>query len=268
MRSVRVCVLGSGSSGNCLWVEAGETRALIDCGLPMRETRRRCLEAGLPFKELTDVFLTHEHADHSSAAGILARKLGVRVHATRGTWRALRDPPPPSLRHTVRADAPIELGDLTVTPIAIPHDVDEPVAYRFSDGSASGAVVTDLGCAPPPLWRALRRLDLLVLEMNHDLRMLVEGPYPWSLKRRIRGDHGHLSNEQGAKLLARVLHDGLRHVVLAHLSEHNNTEKHARHAAEAVLDRSKARLCVASQARPLDPVVIGPHRPRQLALFA
>lgn len=261
-------MLGSGSTGNCLWVEAGATRALIDCGLPMRETRRRCLDRGLPFKELTDIFLTHEHADHSYAAGILARKLGVRVHATRGTWRALGDPPPPPLRHVVRAGAPVKLRDLTVTPIEIPHDVDEPVAYRFEDGHACGAVVTDLGCAPPPLWRALRGLDLLVLEMNHDLRMLVEGPYPWSVKRRIRSDHGHLSNEQGAKLLGRVLHDGLRHVVLAHLSDHNNTEKHARRAAEDVLDRSKARLSVASQAGPLEPVVIGPHRPRQLALFA
>ena len=140
MRSVRICVLASGSTGNCLWVEAGQTRALIDCGLPLRETRRRCLEAGLPFKELTDVFLTHEHADHSYAAGILARKLGVRVHATRGTWRALRDPPPPSLRHAVREGIPVRLGELTVTPIGVPHDAGEPVAYRFDDGAASGAL--------------------------------------------------------------------------------------------------------------------------------
>src|SRR5262249_55640366 len=197
-----------------------------------------------------------------------ARKLGVRVHATRGTWRALRDPPPPSLRHAVRAGMPVKLHDLTVEPIAVPHDVDEPVAFRFDDGHASGAVVTDLGCAPPPLWRALRGLDILVLEMNHDLRMLLDGPYPWSLKTRIRGDHGHLSNEQGAKLLARVAHSGLRHVALAHLSEHNNTENHARRAAEAALDRSKARLCLGSPAAALDPLEIGPHRPRQLALFA
>jgi phosphoribosyl 1,2-cyclic phosphodiesterase len=268
MRSVRVCVLGSGSSGNCLWVDAGSTRALFDCGLPLRETRRRCLGAGLPFNELTDVFLTHEHADHAYAAGMLGRKLGVRVHATRGTWRALRDPPPPPLRHAVRAGVPVKLGDLTVQPLAIPHDVAEPVAYRFDDGFASGAIVTDLGCAPAAVWRPLRGLDAIVLEMNHDLRMLLEGPYPWSLKKRIRGDHGHLSNDQGARLLGQIVHGGLRHVVLAHLSEHNNTEKHARAAAERALDRSRARVAVGSQAAALDPIEIGPHRPRQLALFA
>ena len=270
MRSVRICVLASGSTGNCLWVEAGQTRALIDCGLPLRETRRRCLEAGLPFKELTDVFLTHEHADHSYAAGILARKLGVRVHATRGTWRALRDPPPPSLRHAVREGIPVRLGELTVMPIGVPHDAGEPVAYRFDDGAASGALVTDLGCAPPPLWRSLRGLDALVVEMNHDLRMLLDGPYPWSLKKRIRSDHGHLSNEQGARLLSRLAHEGLRHVVLAHLSEHNNSEKHARRAAEEALAKrgSKAHLSVGSPARPLDPLVVTPKRARQLALFA
>src|SRR5262249_28943947 len=106
MRLVRGCVVGGGSSGGCPWGGAGRTGALFDCGLPLRETRRRCLDAGLPFRELTDVFLTHEHADHAYAAGMLARKLGVRVHATRGTWRALRDPPPPSLRHAVRAGMP------------------------------------------------------------------------------------------------------------------------------------------------------------------
>lgn len=267
IRSVRVCVLSSGSSGNCLWVEAGETRALFDCGLPLRETKQRCLDAGLPFKELTDVFVTHEHADHSYGAAILARKLGVRVHATRGTFRWLRDLPAPELRHVVRAGVPVKLGELTVTPVEVPHDAGEPVAYRFEGGGASGAVVTDLGCAPPPLWRALRGLDLLVLEMNHDLHMLLDGPYPWPLKKRIRGDHGHLSNDQGAALLGHVMHDGLRHVVLAHLSEHNNTEAHARRAAEAVLS-SRTALSIGSQARALDPVVIGAHKPRQLALFA
>src|SRR2546430_1227788 len=129
MRSVRICVLASGSGGNCLWVEAGQTRALFDAGLPLRETRRRCLEAGLPFNELTDVFLTHEHADHCHAAGIIARKLGVRVHATRGTFKALRDPPPPNLRFQIRGAEEVVLGGLRVTPLALPHDAYEPVAY-------------------------------------------------------------------------------------------------------------------------------------------
>ena len=152
----------------------------------------------------------------------------------------------------------------------MPHDAHEPVIYRFTDGTASAALVTDLGCAPPPLLRALRGLDALVLEMNHDLRMLLDGPYPWSVKKRIRSDHGHLSNEQAAKLLGRVLHQDLRHLVLAHLSEHNNLEKHARRTAEQVLEKrgARVRLTIGSQVRALEPLVLTPPRARQLALFA
>ncbi len=262
IRSVRLCVLSSGSGGNSLWVDAGAARILIDAGLPLRETARRCKSAGLDVRELTDVFLTHEHADHAGAAGVLGRNLGVRVHATRGTLRALRDPP-------------VCLEGLTVTPVALPHDAWEPVAYVVDDGATRAAIVTDLGSVSAAIVRALQGLDALVLEMNHDVRMLIEGPYPWSLKQRIRGDRGHLSNEQGARLLQDVLHGGLRHLVLAHLSEHNNTEGHARRAAERVLEKhgSRARLCIGSQARALDPVLLEPARAvplrkaRQLALF-
>ena len=274
MRSVRICVVSSGSSGNCLWVEAGQTKALIDCGLPLRETRRRCLEQGLRFNDLTDVFLTHEHADHCHAAGIFARRLGVRVHATRGTMQMLRDPPPEELRRAVRAGVEVRLAGLTITPVALPHDAHEPVAYVFDDGLVKGAIVTDLGCAPPSVVRALQGLDAVVLEMNHDVRMLLEGPYPWPLKKRISGGRGHLSNKQGAELLAQLL--PVRHVTLAHLSEHNNTPSHARRAAEAVLSRfgGSTRLCVGSQSRALDPIDLQPaqaiplRRARQLALFA
>jgi len=225
MRSVRICVLSSGSGGNCLWVEAGATRALIDAGLPLRETKRRCLDAGLRF--------------------------------------------------AVRAGVAVQFPALRITPVALPHDAWEPVAYVFDDGAVRGAIVTDLGCAPPSVVRALQGLDALVLEMNHDVRMLIEGPYPWSLKQRIRGGRGHLSNAQGAALLAQVLHGGLRHLTLAHLSEHNNTPAHARRAAEAVLSRygSAARLCIGGQSRALDPVLLEParavplRRGRQLALF-
>lgn len=274
MRSVRLCVLASGSGGNCLHVEAGATRILVDAGLPLRETARRCASRGLDLRAVSDVLLTHEHADHGGCAGVLARKLGVVVHATRGTLGALRDPPPEEQRRTLCAGAPLRLGALSIVPLALPHDAREPVAYVFEDDAgARAAIVTDLGAVTPAIVEALRGLDALVLEMNHDVRMLLDGPYPWALKQRIRGGRGHLSNAQGAELLEGVLHPGLRHLVLAHLSEHNNTEAHALRAAEAVLTRhgSAARAQVGRQGRALEPLLLEPsalpRRPRQLALF-
>ena len=271
---MRICVLSSGSGGNCLYVETATTRVLVDAGLAMKETARRCGQAGVHLRDVTDVLLTHEHADHSHAAGILARRLDLQVHATQGTLRALRDPPPPELQVPLRSGESFLIGDLRITPVGVPHDAADPIAYVFEDPQGRrAAIVTDLGCAPREVSHALRGLDALVLEMNHDVRMLLDGPYPFSLKRRIRSDRGHLSNAQGAKLLSEVLHGGLRNLVLAHLSEHNNTERHARSEVEAVLSRagSNVRLAVGSQARALEPIDVAraPRvKPRQLALFA
>jgi phosphoribosyl 1,2-cyclic phosphodiesterase len=279
---VRLCVLSSGSGGNTAWIEADGARVLVDAGLSLRETRRRCADAGLDLRDVTDVLLTHEHADHCFGAASIARKLGARVHATSGTFRALRDPPPDELCFPLPHDGSLLLGrSLRVTAIPVPHDAVEPVAYSFEERLEGGrciraAIVTDLGSAPRILARALRGLDVLVLETNHDARLLIEGPYPPSLKRRVRSDLGHLSNAQAAQLIAQVLHPGLRHLVLAHLSEHNNTPRHARREAEAVLElhQSRAVLHLAGQARPLAPIELDAAnarstvRPRQLALFA
>jgi phosphoribosyl 1,2-cyclic phosphodiesterase len=279
---VRLCVLSSGSGGNTAWIEADGARVLVDAGLSFRETKRRCAQVGLDIRDVTDVLLTHEHADHCFGAASIARKVGARVHATEGTFRALRDPPPQELCFPLPHDGSLLLGPgLQVRAIPIPHDAVDPVAYSFEERLEGGrciraAVVTDLGCAPRTLARALRDLDVLVLETNHDARLLIEGPYPPSLKRRVRSDLGHLSNAQAAQLIAQVLHRGLRHLVLAHLSEHNNTPAHARREAEAVLElrESRAALHLAKQARALPPIELDAAsarstvRPRQLALFA
>jgi phosphoribosyl 1,2-cyclic phosphodiesterase len=283
---VRLCVLSSGSAGNCVWVEAPGARVLIDAGLSLRETRRRCAEAGLDLRDLTDICLTHEHGDHSFGTSVIARKTGARVHATAGTFRALHDPPPCELRFPLPGSAAgpyadLVLGSLRIRALPIPHDALEPVAYlleeRIGDGRGiRAAVVTDLGFPTRALACALKDLDALVVEMNHDPRLVVQGPYPPSLKRRVLSDLGHLSNAQGAQLLRRAAHPGLRHVVLAHLSDRNNTEAHARREAEAALQgrAGRATLLVASQLHALPPVEIGidgarkRSRPEQLALFA
>ncbi|MFL5400754.1 MAG: MBL fold metallo-hydrolase [Myxococcales bacterium] len=276
---MRLCVLGSGSLGNCVWVEAPGARILVDAGLSHRETLRRCRDAGLDLRDLTDICITHEHGDHCFGAAVIARKTGARVHATVGTFRALRDPPPAELCFPLPSGE-LVVGSLRIRAVPVPHDALEPVAYvleeRGGDGRAiRAAIVTDLGFPTRPLAASLQDLDALVLEMNHDPRLVIEGPYPPSLKRRLLSDVGHLSNAQGAQLLRRVAHAGLRHVVLAHLSEQNNTESYARREAEAALQLRSggASLVVAPQMRPLPPVEIlsdGARqvvRPRQLALF-
>ena len=278
--AVRLCVLASGSGGNCLWAEADGARVLVDAGLSAKETARRCHAAGLELRDLTGILLTHEHADHAGGAAVLARKLGVPVYATRGTLGALREAPPEELWRIVEAGRPIALGPtFRALPLHAEHDAREPVVYSLEERAPGGAqvraaVITDVGHAPAPLAEALSAHDALVMEMNHDLRRLLDGPYPWSLKERVRSQHGHLSNAQGAALLASVLHEHLRRVVLAHLSQENNTPDLARAAAEKVLDRagSRARLEVAAQFEPGEVMEISPRpraaqRPRQLALF-
>lgn len=278
---MRLCVLSSGSGGNTAWIEAAGARVLVDAGLCFKETRRRCADAGLDLRDVTDILLTHEHEDHCFGAATIARKIGARVHATQGTFTALREPPPRELCFPLPRDGSLLLGrGLQVRAIPVPHDAIEPVAYSFEERIDGGrciraAVVTDLGSTTRSLARELRDLDALVLETNHDARLLLEGPYPASLKRRVRSDLGHLSNAQAAQLIAQVLHRGLRHLVLAHLSENNNTPKHARREAEAVLEvqGSRAALHLATQARALPPIELCADdaravRPRQLALFA
>jgi phosphoribosyl 1,2-cyclic phosphodiesterase len=267
-------------------VQAGGARVLIDAGLSAKETVRRCEAAGVALHELTALVLTHEHADHAGGAAVLSRKLGIPVYATRGTLAALRDAVADELWRIVEPGRSVALpgaapGEdaLWATPLSASHDAREPVVYSLEERRPTGesvraAVVTDVGHAPASLARALSGHDALVLEMNHDLRRLLEGPYPWSLKQRVRSAYGHLSNAQGAALLASVLHERLGHVVLAHLSEENNTPDLAQRAAGAVLERAGhgTRMQVAGQDGPGEVIEVSPtpfprRRAQQLALF-
>jgi len=263
---MRVTILSSGSGGNCALIEGGGASVLVDAGLPLRTTRLRAKAAGVSIECADALLITHEHADHGGCAGVLARKLGMPVWATRGTHESLRDPVPLERRVDIEDSRWLRIGesDLWARAIPLPHDAREPVAWTFEERGEAGivraAIVTDLGHAPESLATALGLLDLLVLEFNHDLRMLLEGPYPWALKQRVRGDFGHLSNAQAAQLLAQLCHPGLAHLVLAHLSEHNNTQALARAAAESVLARQKsgAKLHIGSVQKPLGSISVLP----------
>ena len=249
--SLRFCLLASGSKGNAIYVESRGQAVLVDNGLSGVELMRRMESAGLSPERIQAIILTHEHRDHSSGVGIAARKLRVPVVATRDTWQAC--PNKKKVSHqAMEAGRAFELSNLQITPFRIPHDAADPVGLVFQAGSARLGLCTDLGWATRLVETRLAGCHALVLESNHDPRMLNNGPYQEWLKQRVRSRHGHLSNQEGAALLGKLIHADLREVVLAHLSETNNTPELAKAEAEAALEQkdSKAGLSLACQNRP------------------
>lgn len=228
---MRFCNLGSGSGGNASLVEASQgitsTLLLVDCGFSQRELARRLERAGRSIDALNGVFVTHEHGDHVGCALALCQRHRIPLWTSRGTWRAISGRPAAAgfdkaLLHLVRDGEVVALGDLCLRPFAVPHDAQEPLQLICDDGARRLGILTDLGSVPPALAETLQGLDALLLECNHDEDMLRNGPYPASLKRRILGSHGHLSNAAAAELLALCKHPRLQWVAAAHLSERNN----------------------------------------------
>lgn len=254
---MRFCSLGSGSTGNATLIEAGRgarpTRVLVDCGFSLRELRARLARVGLDSEDLDAVFITHEHGDHVGCAVTLARRHRVPLYMSRGTWRAIGQPELPDglLRHA-RDGMAVEIGDLHLMPYTVSHDALEPLQLRLSDGARHLGLLTDAGAITEHLLANLQRCDGLLLECNHDRAMLAGSSYPASLKARIGGRLGHLANDTSAEILAACLHDGLKHLVAAHLSERNNSPALARAALGRVLGGEDRGIVVADPARGFD----------------
>jgi phosphoribosyl 1,2-cyclic phosphodiesterase len=201
---MRFASLASGSRGNCLVVEAGDTRVLLDCGLSPRETVRRLGRLGLEPQGLSAILVTHEHEDHVGGAFAFAAAHSLAVYITRGTLRAADEAG--KRVEGVRTElidgrAAFAVGAIEARPFTVPHDAREPVQYVLSDGALSLGVLTDIGAPTPHVIDMLSGRDALVLECNHDPAMLREGGYPRWLKERIGGPLGHLDNDQAAALL-------------------------------------------------------------------
>ena len=180
--------------------------------------------------ELEGILITHEHSDHIKGLGVISRKYGIPIYTTGGTADAMLrmkslGKMPEGLIHEIREDEPFGIKDLTVNPFTIPHDAAQPVGYRLECGEHSVGIATDLGKYNDYIVKNLENLDAVLLEANHDIRMLQVGKYPYYLKQRILGDRGHLSNENAGRLLCRILHDNLKAVFLGHLSRENNYEE-------------------------------------------
>lgn len=224
---MRLCSIASGSSGNCIYVGSDATHLLVDVGISGKRTESGLNLLGLTGGDIDGILVTHEHADHINGLGVMARKYGIPIYATRGTVEAIQKMDAvgeidASLFHEVRADEKLTIKDLTVNPMKISHDAAQPVAYRVSYGRKKVAICTDLGHFTDYTVDCLRGMDALLLEANHDVNMLQVGTYPYHLKQRILSDKGHLSNENSGRLLSRVLHDGLQAILLGHLSKENN----------------------------------------------
>lgn len=237
---MRVWVLGSGSRGNAVLVECAGTRLLVDCGFAPRTLAGRLAAIGFAPADVHAVVLTHEHQDHAKGAAAGAARFGWRVHATDGTLRALGDVPNAA---PFPAGATVAVGHAVVETVRVPHDAAQPVALVVSDpaGGARCGVAFDLGHVPAAMLPCFRDLDVLVLESNHDPDLLAAGPYPPSVRARIASRVGHLSNPDAGRAIRAFAHRGLRHVVLAHLSETSNTPAVALATVRDVLAGSKFR---------------------------
>jgi phosphoribosyl 1,2-cyclic phosphodiesterase len=227
-------------------VEADGVRLLIDAGFSCREIEKRMKAVGIDPKSIAALLLTHEHDDHVRGAARFAGKHQIPVYATRGTIAGTELPGHVAARvETIESGRPVEIRGFAVEPFQIPHDAREPVGFVVEDrwGRRVG-LVADLGCRSQLAWGRLVDLDLLILETNHDLEMLRSGPYPWPLKQRVAGRHGHLSNVDASEGLPELLSERLRTVVLYHLSRTNNTAALAAATVGEALDRAGSRAGV------------------------
>lgn len=227
--SLFIASLGSGSRGNATLVRSDNSLLLVDNGFTIKETQRRLQQLGYSVDQLDAILVTHEHSDHIKGVGPLARKFQLPVYATHGTAQhdGLRKLPE---LHYINPHRHFRIADIDINPVAVPHDAREPCQFVFACQKVTVGLLTDLGSITPYVIDSYRHCDALMLECNHDPAMLSMGPYPPSLKQRVGGLWGHLSNQQAANLLEYVETERLQHLVISHISEMNNTEQLAREA--------------------------------------
>jgi len=250
---MHVLPLASGSQGNSLLVQSGDTRLVVDIGLAIGEFETRLIMAELDPRTITAVLMTHRHRDHIRGIADFCRRYRTPVYGTRRTLRSLCNKLDQRL-HQIEADRPFEIRGINVHAVGLSHDAPETVGYRFTDGRYRFGYATDLGCDDGRLSEVFVRLDALFLEFNYDPEMLQDGPYPQQLRDRIASDRGHLSNQQAAALVTRLDQDRLQRLWLAHLSRKNNRPELALEAARSALRAGNTTTVeVAAQDRPSNP---------------
>ncbi len=238
---MRFTSIASGSSGNCTYVGSDNTHILIDAGTSKKRIEEGLKGLDLSLDDISAIFVTHEHSDHIAAIRTILKKHNIPVYGTGGTIKGIRNSDKKqelilSEFIKVEVDKAVVVGDMIINPMRISHDALEPCGYRVYCGEKKVGIATDLGCYDDYTVNCLKDCDALLLEANHDIRMLQTGPYPYHLKRRILGDMGHLSNDMSGELLCKLLHDNLKGVLLGHLSKENNMPELAYETVRVEID--------------------------------
>lgn len=255
---MQLCTLASGSKGNASLIQSGKSRFLVDVGLSSKKLVALLESLGKEVEGLSGIFITHEHRDHILGLKTFLKKYNVPVFATSGTFDGILSTPGFSdinktFFHPIEKERPLKLGDMEVIPFEIPHDAKDPVGFCFTNEDKKVAICTDIGKITDCILHHLTGANALVLEANHDEHILQAGRYPYSLKKRILGDRGHLSNENSGKLLATIWNENLKNVILGHLSEENNMPELALLSVKCELSEKHkeyenyTKICVASQ---------------------
>ena len=240
-----ICPLASGSKGNSLFVSCHNSSILIDAGLSGIEIERRLNTVNISPESLSAIIITHEHSDHVKGAGILSRRFKLPVYITQKTYQACRGLGKIEDICFFECGTPFEIDQILISPFSISHDAKDPVGLTMEYNNHKIGVATDLGIATSLVKEHLKNSNILYLESNHDPEMLINGPYPWHLKQRIKGRTGHLSNLDAGNLISELLTDNLKHVILAHLSEENNCPQKAVQEILKNLNGSNVTLHVA-----------------------
>lgn len=259
---VQFTILGSGSTGNCAYLESGDTRLLIDAGFSGRQIRQRLASIGRAPEGLTGILLTHEHSDHVKGLTVIAAKLGIPIYCNRLTREAVESQLATKFDCRIFVTgASFEVGDVGVDTFSVPHDAYDPVGFVLNTGVGSIGFLTDLGHATKLVVERVRRANVVVLEANHDLKLLQEDTRrPWSIKQRILSRHGHLSNDAAADVLEQIVHADLTQLYLGHLSRDCNRPELAHQAAANRLQKiggHHVHVQITNQDTPAPTLVMG-----------
>lgn len=225
--SLRISMLASGSSGNCTYIETDEKKILVDAGLSGKKIQSLIEKIDRRLEDIDALFVTHEHKDHIHGVGVLSRKYNIPIYANRKTWLAMENhigAIPIENRCYIEPEEMMSLGNIDILSYNVSHDAAQPQFYAFQKGNKQFVMLTDTGYVSQRLKSQLKNATAYLIESNHEIEMLRYGQYPWSLKQRILGDKGHLSNEAGALAMSEMIGSNTKEVFLGHLSKDNNTK--------------------------------------------